>query len=250
MSIYLQTIESDKSLVKLSQNTNHSNVFLTNELIFKDFYYNFFNEFSAKTSNYSFLKTWYKLCDDYEVKIKNFLEIAYTGISNDSKEKIWTKFKGNVAEILFEALIKFGKLNNYLTNEYTPVDPSREEYIDGIGINPNTGMYVGVQIKNYSQYNHVSREIFDKSYVMSGRFRERFNNADYNEKVCQIIISFSDVSDTRLINEPMSQNGFKNKIIFFGPAQINSLYLGGHSKFHIEPAKYIFQSICEKISNL
>ena len=71
--MYLQTIESEKSLVKWTQNQNKSNVFTTDELLLKEFYFKFFNEFAKNSKNYDFLKIWYKHCNSYISDIKKFL---------------------------------------------------------------------------------------------------------------------------------------------------------------------------------
>ena len=242
--MYLQTIESEKSLVKWTQNQNKSNVFTTDELLLKEFYFKFFNEFAKNSKNYDFLKIWYKHCNSYISDIKKFLSNRFPGITDDSKNVICNKFRGNIAEILIEALIKFGRLPQYLTTEYYPVEnPAQEEYIDGMGKDPNSDLNIGIQIKNFNSVNLITRDIFDKAMTMRDRFAERFEDEKYNKNICQMIISFSNVQDDRVLKNTSKDGGYKNRVIFFGPEQIKMLYLGGNARLKICPASKIFEEI-------
>lgn len=253
--MYLQTIESEKSLIYWEQNENKSNIKKNHRLYLKPFYVKFFEFFAKEENNYDFIKMWHKKCDEICNDLKKQLEKDSRNTTPEGKkarERIVSKFRGNLAEILIEAMIKFGKLNNYLAIEdYTPVeDPAHEEYIDGTGKDPNNKLSMGVQIKNFSERNKVEREVFDKAVVMSKKFAKREKNAKYNETCNQIIISFSDVSDTRFLDNTLDENGFKDEVLFIGPNEINSLNMGGNSYTRSKPCTGMFNEILEKISNL
>ena len=164
--MYLQTIESEKSLIKWDQNQNRSGIRKNNQLYLKQFYINFFEFFAKEENSYDFIKMWHKKCDEIckDVKKQLLKDSLNKTPDEDYKaalDKIVNKFRGNLAEILVEAMIKFGKLNNYLAIEdYTPVeDPAHEEYIDGTGKDPNNKLSIGVQVKNFKEHNSVGRDL-------------------------------------------------------------------------------------------
>ena len=85
--------------------------------------------------------------------------------TDDYKEqvtKVVYKFRGNLAEILFEAGVLEGAFDWIHHMGYDPVDPHHEQQLDGIGYS-TTGLEehkIGVQIKNWSIQTPICIKVF------------------------------------------------------------------------------------------
>lgn len=244
----MQTVSSSKSLIFWSQNINGSNITsVKNNLFLKESYLNVFNELKTRTSSdgikIKFLNMWHSIINDECEKLNNKL----LGISANKNniQLVINKFRGNLGEILAEKLfLYFGRNFGVVPSSYIPVDPTNEEFIDAQGRCPSDNLPIGIQIKNYASYNCVNRETFIKSMAMSTHWIQNKKIIDF-EKLTQfysmprqIIFSFTDVADTRILTD------YAESTRFIGPKEIKKLNLENRNN------SYIFDEIFTEISNL
>ncbi len=165
-------------------------------------------------------------------------------------KKVVNKFRGNVGEIMAEAIfLKFPSNFNIAFGSYVPVDPSQEEFVDAEALDAGDSLPVGIQVKNYSlnEENHfvpVKRETFDKAQAMTTRWlqdKKRIPEdriVEFLKKPRQIIFSFTNVDkdDFKLLEDT------KCSVVFKGPRDIADLRL--------ETKPFVFKEIVDEISHL
>jgi hypothetical protein len=245
----MQTISSSKSLIFWSQNINGSNITsVKNNLFLKDYYLNVFNELKTRTSidgvKIKFLNMWHCIINDECKKLNDTL--LGIGANKNNIQLVINKFRGNLGEILAEKLfLYFGMNFGVIPSSYIPVDPTNEEFIDAQGRYPGDNLPIGIQIKNYAsdntKTNCVTREPFIKSMAMSTHWIQNKKIID-SEKLIQfysmprqIIFSFTDVADTRILTD------YAESIRFIGPKEIKKLDLENKNN------SYIFDEIFTEI---
>lgn len=246
----MNTISGPKSLILFEQNRNRSNIFSNDQdprLLLKEHYFNVFNNIAEKFSDGqrygSFVKIWYSIVDAECVAVYDTME-SYTG-DVASINLVVNKFRGNLGEIFAEKIFKSGKIALVDAEHYDTVDPNNERFLDATGINSNTGLPMGIQVKNYKFGNNVSGEIFCKAAAEAGLaiFDGDISQNDLSEYTSmphEMIFSFTDVVYDLLKEQ------YKNTVIFFGPRDIDKLGLQGNKD--IIPNARFFRQIADEIA--
>lgn len=264
----LSTISSKNSLVFWDRNVNGSNIVLSvfdgDNLWMKPYYADMFNQVSlildrTKHPNIictDFVKNWHANCTVecgiVDGHIRNAL--AKHGFDakgfDDAINKVINKFRGNLGEILVEAVIKSGFAGNEICepSSYMLVDPTHEEHLDAEGVKPFTGIPVGIQVKNFSQHNKVDRKTFDYSQAMGYRWamcdpRITSKNFDmWRSTPTQFIISLTDAENDMLVEDN------RQLVTFCGPKWWKKLHLESQAKY-LE-ASMMFKAVADEIDSL
>lgn len=248
------TITNKYSLIHFNQNRNGSNIYGNSgeniDWILKPIYQKFFENITLKLQNKitGFIKNvWQKECDKTLEEVHDVLSnyfqrynIPIDETAENNFKLVMMKVRGNLGEIFAEFFFThYGYDYNCNSNKYIPIDPTNEDYTDAETENFSTGLPLNIQIKNYA-HEPISREIFDKCCAMmvqrihgSKAIISEERKLDYISNSHQMIFSFTDVKDQRLLND-------YDLVTFLGPNIIDSKTY--YPKF--------FQDIAEEISKL
>jgi len=205
----LTTVFSKKSLISFQytfrkQDYDDNGKFT--KLIWQKCYANVFKTIANEITNNAYSKIfssskslWHKIINDEYVNLLN----SFNSLSlnyKESKDKIYneytTKFRGNCAEILIEAMANNGCFSpDFIElDSYVPVDPDAERgndtlvtAIDAKAKSSMNGNEIGIQIKNWQKDVNDSI-VFDKACSTSWKWQQQFKENEFN----QYIIGFSD----------------------------------------------------------
>ena len=255
----MKTISSKKSLVLFDQNRSSSNIHHINEgvgtrLLLKENYSNVFNALaeSLKSTQYvSFVKLWHKVCNEeckaIREKLRKLIINDYEDASSDI-EKVVMKFRGNLGEIFAEMFFT-NHLSQFVNgDEYQPVDPDNERFIDATSISSIDGLPIGIQVKNYD-VEFVHKETFDKSAAedcywlrVDKKIAEK-DIAAYLSSPHQVIFSFTDARD-------LFKTSHADVVMFLGPQYIDKAKLHGDPNMKIPARWKLFKNIVDEISKV
>lgn len=241
-------------LVAWKRNENMSNIYVSavggDEMFLKLHYAAVFEDCAnllknAKVS--SFVENvWQPICNDACRSVQNAVSNACrsNGVDVDeaSVNRIISKFRGNLGEMLVEMLAENGLLDFIKPGTYDPVDPTREEFFDATA--KRNGMLVGIQVKNYSTFNKVGLEVFLKAAAQSDLWlrRDQMPSLDMTSP-CQYIISMSEA-------ENCLTDRFKGSVVFLGPKWLDGKRITGSTKTK-ESAKWMmFAEVAEAVNKL
>ena len=247
---------NNTSLVLFSQNRNGSNISTHPsgklETLLIPFFADFFNglgDIFKNTIPADFISPWRSQLDQTNDKLKKFLKKEYESSIKDNLNEhinlVMTKFKGNIGEIFAEYFFKLHATDICDTGTYSLVDPHHEEFIDAIA--ENNGQHIEIQIKNYSKYNLVKREVFAKAsdqicrYMFSGKVDDP---KDYLSSPKAFILSFSEVNSEEYLDT------YHDVVSFLGPTYINGKHLHGNIKSKTHGRYRDFYDIANQIKNL
>ncbi len=241
-------------LVAWKRNENMSNIYVSavggDEMFLKSHYAAVFEDCANLLKNAkvnSFVdNVWQPICDDACRSVQNAVSNACHGshidVDEASVNRVTTKFRGNLGEMLVEMLAENGLLDFIKPGTYDPVDPTREEFFDATA--KRNGMLVGIQVKNYSKFNKVSLEVFLKAAAQSDLWlrRDQMPNLDMTSP-CQYIISTSEA-------ESCLDDRFKGSVVFLGPKWLDSKRITGSTKTR-ESAKWMmFAEVAEAVNKI
>ena len=197
----LKTIKKNH-LNEWNQTANGANLMGIDRKLVKDIYHNFYDDlYREVVDNYpiaSFTKIWRNTCNKWCKTLMDEL----CKVNPDSKDKpefldevakVVNKFRGNVAEIFFEAAVCFSRFDWILPMGYEPVDPWNEEQLDGEGKSPYGDYPIGIQIKNWNRGNPINRHVFNEIAGMAWKWfaRGKLKNVDLTMKpVYMYVVSF------------------------------------------------------------
>lgn len=255
----MQTISSEKTLLTWSRNSNMSNIYLSSinadELFVKPFIEKVFRDvvdvFKAGPTD-SFVKTWLKACDVNERALAKELtsRLRTAGILDANAamriNRVTSKFKGNVGEIMVEMLAENGILDFIKPGSYLTVDPDNEQYIDAEAV--RDGLPVGIQIKNYDGHNKLTREVLTKAAAMSDLWLRRDKKVadedilDFIKTPCQYVISTADAGSELL------ETDYRNSVVILGPRWLDSRNIQGSIKTGEAPLWRMFRDVADEIS--
>lgn len=241
-------------LIGWKRNENMSNIYVSavggDDMFLKPCYENVFRR-CAKTLRdkhvNSFCDVWTSICDEACKKLEDDLAMKLHHLAEDLQEsiqKVTTKFRGNLGEMMVEMLAENGLVDFIKPGTYRTVDPTKEEFVDAFA--ECNGMPIGIQIKNYNKYNKVDLEVFLKAAAMSDLWLRRDNIAKDNLEMfisspCQYIIA------TSLPENPFLEEMFKGSVVFLGPRWLDSKKIQGSIKTR-EPAKWkMFEDVADEI---
>lgn len=270
-NITMKTITSNKSLIYFEQNSNKSNIGANGveqlKLLLKPCYVDTFRKIAndlRKTDKMygSFVTYWQAACREACKNVKqvvtDYVKVIKK-IDNDTKDdikRVVIKFRGNLAEILVEAMFINNKFQGIGTSEdYIPVDPSNEKYVDASTKSSFDGMPIGIQVKNYDnnvRINDKLGQIHDKDnfchaaaqhgvWINDSNIVSDEQLASYRSMPRQFIISFTDTS-SKLVRD------YEKTVTFIGPRDIDKLCLQGNTKY--SPLWKIFDDIANEIEKL
>lgn len=247
------------SLILWDRNENLSNIYLSqvggDKLFLKPFYIEVFKRCadSLKDSRVgSFVELWVKTCNEACEKV--FMSIA-AKIDHDEAgewkprvERVESKFRGNLGEMLVELMAENGLLDFIKPGTYEPVDPTNEEFVDATA--KRNGLPVGIQVKNYNTYHKVDDVVFIKAAAMSDLWIRRDgivkeeNLKEFMSSPCQYIISTSDPC------KAMLEENFRKSVVFLGPKWLESKKIQGSAKTG-ESAKWkMFEEAAEELDKV
>lgn len=251
------------SLILFRQNANGSNI-LTDpiesnyDFQLVSFYAKFFKELGEKIESgikSSFVTIWKAEVDKITREMSKYLKNKYKNYELVNKETlpehvdlVRMKFQGNLAEIFFEYFFRSGLGEDICTAmTYCPVkDPAHEEYYDAAGSNPN-GEHVEIQIKNYMTSDHNWRMLFDKAISQLTKYMwanaKDLNLNQYIESPHAFIISFSDVTDDRVLEDFQDEC----RVAFLGPSYIDGKHIQGNIKTKTKGRYNDFYAIANQI---
>lgn len=244
------------SLVVWKRNENRSHIFVSalggDTLFLKPFYLEVFKTCASELKNNklgSFVDLWCKTCDNVVKKafteISKHVEHDEAGDWSEAVEKVTTKMRGNLGEMLVELMAENGMLDFIKPGTYEPVDPENEEYIDATA--KRNGLPVGIQVKNYSSHNTIDDIVFLKAAAMSDLWLRRDGGIkdedlkEFTKTPCQYIISTS-----RSRNELLEER-FKGSVVFLGPSWIDARKIQGSSKTGESSKWKMFEEACDEI---
>lgn len=233
----LKTIRKNH-LNEWNQTANNANLIGIDRQKVKDIYHDFFDDLYGEIVNNhpiaSFTKVWRNACSKWcktladelckqNQKVKDkpefLLEVA----------KVVNKFRGNVAEIFFEAAVNYARFDWILPTGYEPVDPWNEEQLDGEGRSPFGDYPIGIQIKNWNSGNPVNRHVFNEVAGMAWKWfaRGKLKNVDLSMKpVYMYVVSFdSDGYFKDETNKDLDET-MGGTVKFIGPKNINKAFSG------------------------
>ena len=255
----LKTVSSEKSLILFDQNRSSSNIHHINDgigtrLLLKENYFNVFNTLAErlKSDQYvSFVTLWHKICNDeckvVRKKLRDLIINDYEDAGEDI-EKVVMKFRGNLGEIFAEMFFT-NHLSRYVDgNQYQPVDPDNERFIDATSVSPSDGLPIGIQVKNYDT-EFVRKETFDKAAAEDCywlRVDNKIENKDletYLSSPHQFIFSFTDAID-------LFKTSHAAVVGFIGPKDIDDAKLHGDYKMKIPSRWKSFKDIANEISKV
>lgn len=258
----MNTISSKNSLILAKQTLNKSNIFDIDELFFKDNYHNVFAGIAALFSSDkkfgTFTDIWHKFCTEecaaVKQKVSDHVKKHIEGgkLSDEDEElikRVVVKFRGNLGEIFAEAFIREGYMSKLCkASVYNTVDPNNEEYVDAESISASDGLPVGIQIKNYNKFAIDSIDtcgIFNKASVSALRQIHQLKSIEdaqmYLKQPHQIIFSFTKLGSDFIVER------YLKDVIFFGPKDIDSVYLQGNIKKNISANWLFFKTIADEI---
>jgi len=246
-------------LVEWKRNENTSHIFLSalggDKMFLKPDYLEVFRTCTDKLKESqlgSFVSLWRKTCDEACKKV--FLKLVPKIIHDNDGEwkhaidRVVTKFRGNLGEILVEMMAENGLLDFIKPGTYCPVDPTQEEFFDATA--KRNGLPIGIQVKNYSEHNKVDAEVFVKAACQSDLWLRRDklisedDLKDFTSTPCQYIIATSDPANELL------EERFKSSVVFLGPKWIDAKRIQGSSKTG-ESAKWrMFKETADEIEAL
>lgn len=257
----MQTISSNKSLIPWNRNTNKSDIYVSalggDELFIKPYMERVFSYmagvFKAGPTK-SFVETWLKAVDSVSASLESELtdrvQKSLPAISKAdlqaSVDRVTTKFKGNVGEIMVEMLAENGILNFIKPGSYTTVDPDHEQFVDAEAV--RDGLPIGIQIKNYS-HKKVEREVLTKAAAMSDLWLRRDKRIrdedvlDFIKTPCQYVISTADVSSDLLLED------YKNSVVILGPKWLDSQKIQGSVKSGEAAMWRMFKAAADEIGS-
>lgn len=255
----MKTVSSEKSLVLFDQNRSSSNIHHVNEgigtrLLLKENYANVFNTLSEslKSAQYvSFVKLWRNVCNEecgaVKEKLKKLIMNDYEDAAPDI-ERVVMKFRGNLGEI-FAELFFTNRLSQFVDgDDYRPVDPGNERFIDATSTSPIDGLPIGIQVKNYD-VELVHKETFDKSaaedcyWLRIDRKIEKKDIETYLSSPHQVIFSFTDAKD-------LFKTSHADVVMFLGPQYIDKARLHGDYKMKIPSRWKLFKDVADEISKV
>lgn len=255
----MKTISSNKSLILFDQNRSSSNIHHINEgigtrLLLKENYSNVFNVLakSLKSTQYiSFVKLWHNVCNEecraVREKLRKLIINDYEDASTDI-EKVVMKFRGNLGEIFAEMFFT-NHLSQFINgNDYQPVDPNNERFIDATSTSLVDGLPIGIQVKNYDvELVHI--ETFYKSAAEDCywlRYDKKIAEKDittYLSSPHQVIFSFTDTRD-------LFKTSHKDVVMFLGPQFIDNAKLHGDPKMKIPARWKLFADVADEMSKV
>lgn len=258
----MQTVTGPNSLITAKQTLNRSNIFVIDDMFFKENYHNVFasisNLYQSGKTFSKFTETWYTVCADECKAVRNKLRDVLNSrkptqpLTTDEKdmiERVVVKFRGNLGEIFAEAFFTEGFMAHICKpTAYDPVDPNNERYTDATSISARDGLPIGIQIKNYNKFAESAvsaREIFDKACVSYLRAcTETVKPEDiirYMSQPRQIVFTFTELANDLLMDE------YNKYVIVFGPKDIDAKGLQGNAKKKLTPNWLFFKTIADKI---
>ena len=236
-------------LVSWKRNENMSNIYVStvggDEMFLKPYYAAVFEDCANLLKNAkvnSFVENvWQPICDGACSDVRNAVSrVANVDIS--AIDRVVAKFRGNLGEMLVEMLAENGLLDFIKPGTYDPVDPTREEFFDATA--KRNGMFVGIQVKNYSKFNKVGLEVFLKAAAQSDLWlrRDQIPNLDMTSP-CQYVISTSEASLGL-------EERFKGSVVFLGPKWLDSKRITGSTKTK-ESAKWMmFAEVANAVNKI
>ena len=255
----MKTISNEKSLVLFDQNRSGSNIHHINEgigtrLLLKENYSNVFITLaeSLKSTQYvSFVKLWHNVCNEecriVREKLRKLIINDYEDADSDI-DNVVKKFRGNLGEIFAEMFFT-NHLSQFVNgNDYQPVDPSNERFIDATSTSLVDGLPIGIQVKNYN-VELVHKEIFDKSAAEDCywlRTDKKIENKDvvtYLSSPHQVIFSFTDARE-------LFKTSHADVVMFLGPQHIDKAKLHGDPKMKIPARWKLFKDVADEISKV
>lgn len=253
----MQTVTGPNSLITAKQTLNRSNIFVIDDMFFKENYYNVFaniaNLYQSGKTFSKFTETWYKVCVDECKAVRNKLntlllsrKTTLTAEDREAIERVVVKFRGNLGEIFAEAFFTEGFMAHICKpNGYNPVDPNNERYTDAESISARDGLVIGVQVKNYNKFAESAvsaREIFDKACVSYLRgCSESSDKLLYLSQPRQIVFTFTELATDLLMDE------YGKYVMVFGPKDIDAKGLQGNAKKKLTANWLFFKTIADEI---
>ena len=233
----LKTIKKNH-LNEWNQTANGANLVGIDKNLVRDIYHSFYEDLHTEVvSNYpiaSFTKVWRNTCNKWCKTLTDALKAA----NPDTKDKpeflnevakVVNKFRGNVAEIFFEAAVNYARFDWILHTGYEPVDPWNEEQLDGEGKSPFGDYPIGIQIKNWNSGNPINRHVFNEVAGMAWKWfaRGKLKNIDLSMKpVFMYVVSFdSDGYFKDETNKDLEET-MGGTVKFISPKYINKVFSG------------------------
>ena len=227
----LKTINGSNSLLKWSQNANHSNIFQddgSTELddTIKTLIADFFNSLNDKMENSKIVKfsvLWEKesntLVRNTINTIRRYCQLRCTSVGEEALKRVAYKVRGNVGEILGEQYFKsFSDEYDCDADRYEPVDPHKEYKLDAQTYSVlNENIPIGIQIKNWD--GPITDDVLiSASYEDAVAIRQMGDNyREYILRPRQYVFSFTDLKTTLWIDEPRNSGIVR----FIGPSEID-----------------------------
>lgn len=247
-------------LVAWKRNENMSNIYVSaiggDEMFLKNYYTTVFEDCANILKNVkasSFVENvWLPVCDSACRSVHIALLEALNGngcFVESSIDRVVTKFRGNLGEMLVEMLAENGILDFLKPGTYVPVDPAKEEFFDATGT--RNGLSVGIQVKNYSKFHKVGLEVFLKAAAQSDLWLRRDDICgtdksrlpEFVDSPCQYVISTAEA-------EPGLEQMFRGSVVFLGPKWLDSKRLTGSAKTK-ESAKWsMFAEVAEMVNKM
>lgn len=233
----LKTI-TQNHLNEWNQTANGANLVGIDKNLVRDIYHSFYEDLHTEVvANYpiaSFTKVWRNTCNKWSKTFTDALKAA----NPDTKDKpeflnevakVVNKFRGNVAEIFFEAAVLYARFDWVLPTGYEPVDPWNEEQLDGESKSPFGDYPIGIQIKNWNAGNPINRHVFNEAAGMAWKWmvRGKLTNIDLSMKPTYMyVVSFD--SDGYLKDETNQDldETMGGTVKFIGPKSINKVFSG------------------------
>ena len=235
--MYLKTIKKNH-LNEWNQTANGANLIGIDKQLIRDFYHNFFDDLHTEiVANYpiaSFIKVWRNTCNKWGKTITEELR-KLNPADKDKPEflvevaKVVNKFRGNVAEIFFEAAVCYARFDWILPMDYEPVDPWNEEQLDGEGKSPNGDYPIGVQIKNWNHGNPITRHVFNEVAGMAWKWMVRGKLKDIDlsmHPTYMYVVSFDSEGYFKDETNKDLEETTAGTIKFIGPKQIDKAFAG------------------------
>ena len=233
----LKTIRKNH-LNEWNQTANNANLIGIDRQKVKDIYHDFFDDIYGEIVNNhpiaSFTKVWRNACSKWCKTLADELCKQNQKVKDNPEfllevAKVVNKFRGNVAEIFFEAAVNYARFDWILPTGYEPVDPWNEEQLDGEGKSPFGDYPIGIQIKNWNSGNPVNRHVFNEVAGMAWKWfaRGKLKNVDLSMKpVYMYVVSFdSDGYFKDETNKDLDET-MGGTIKFIGPKNINKAFSG------------------------
>ena len=233
----LKTI-TQNHLNEWNQTANGANLLGIDKQLIRDFYHKFFDDLHTEiVANYpiaSFTKVWRNTCNKWCKTINGELrKMNPSGKDNPESmakvDKVVNKFRGNVAEIFFEAAVQYARFDWILPTGYEPIDPWNEEQLDGEGKSPFGDYPIGIQIKNWNHGNPITRHVFNEIAGMAWKWyvRGKLKNIDMSMKPTYMyVVSFDSEGYFNDETNKDLEETMSGTIKFIGPKQIDKAFSG------------------------